>query len=145
MDINNEKINNIELDNEWNESEINFCDVSMVSKINSYDNNNEQSNIIDNNILFKSENLDFNNALINKDFNKEENNDKKIKEEKINNQNKKSSFISNSSNNSFTKSNKNKIKDIDDINLLKKEKEKLEEKLKREQNINKDKSYYIEI
>ena len=143
--INNEKINNIELDNEWNESEINFCDVSMVSKINSYDNNNEQSNITDNNILFKSENLDFNNALINKDFNKEENNDKKINEEKINNQNKKSSFISNSSNNSFTKSNKNKIKDIDDINLLKKEKEKLEEKLKREQNINKDKSYYIEI
>ena len=116
-----------------------------LSKINSYDNNNEQSNITDNNILFKSENLDFNNALINKEFNKQENNDKKIRGEKINNQNKKSSFISNSSNNSFTKSNKNKIKDIDDINLLKKEKEKLEEKLKREQNINKDKSYYIEI
>ena len=31
------------------------------------------------------------------------------------------------------------------MNLLKKEYEKLEEKLKREQNINKDKSYYIEI
>ena len=75
------------MDNEWNESEINFCDVSMVSKINSYDNNNEQSNIIDNNILFKSENLDFNNALINKEFNKQENNDKKIRGEKINNQN----------------------------------------------------------
>ena len=144
--INNEKINNIELDNEWNESEINFCDVSMVSKINSCENNNEQSNIIDNNILFKSENLDFKNDAINKENNKEEDKNEIIKETNIIRQNIKSSFISNSSNNSLSnESNKNKLKNKDDINILKKENTKLEEKLKREQNINKDKSYYIEI
>ena len=150
MNINNEKINNIELDNEWNESEINFCDISMVSKINSCENNNEQSNIIENNILFKSENLDLNNDNINKENNiennKEEDKNEIFKEVNNNNKNIKSSFISNSLNSPESKDNyKNKIKNKDDINLLKKEYEKLEEKLKREQNINKDKSYYIEI
>ena len=65
--------NNIELDNEWNELEINFCDISMVSKINSCENNNEQSNVIENNILFKSENLDLNNDILNKENNIENN------------------------------------------------------------------------
>ena len=150
LNINNEKINNIELDNEWNESEINFCDVSMVSKINSCENNNEQSNIIENNILFKSENLDLNNDIINKENIieniKEVDKNEIFKETNNNNKNIKSSFISNSLNNSLSKeSNIKIIKNKDDINILKKEYEKLEEKLKREQNINKDKSYYLEL
>lgn len=141
----NQKINNQELENEWNESKINFDNISMVSKINSYENNNEQSNIIDNNIFLKCENLDFNIGI----------NDEKIKNEilennnnknRINTKNSKSSLISNSSNNSCYKE-KDEIKEIDnfDINSLKREKEFLEEKLKKEKNINKEKSYYIEI
>ena len=140
-----QKINNPELDNEWNESKINFDNISMVSKINSYENNNEQSNIIDNNILLKCENLDFN-IGINDEKNKngimESNNNKN----RINDKNSKSSFISNSSNNSYNKE-EYEIKENDnfDINSIKREKKFLEEKLKKEQNINKEKSYYIEI
>ena len=71
------KNNNLVLDNDWNESKINFDNISVVSKVNSNDNNNEQSNIIDNNILFKYENFDFNNE-IKKDNNKEVNENEQL-------------------------------------------------------------------
>ena len=142
--INNEKINNIELDNDWNELKINFDNISIVSKVNSCEINNEQSNIIDNNILFKSENLDSNNP-INKE-NKIENVEDENKND-INYKNIKSSFISNSSNNSYfvEKFKIKEEKDFNDINEIKKEKALLEEKLKKEQSLNKEKTYYIEI
>lgn len=147
--INTKNINNIELDNEWNESKINFDNISFVSKVNSNDNNNEQSNLVDNNLLFKSDNLDFNND-INKENNKEENEIEKFvknySENKNNKKNNKSSFITNSCENSLFEDKKEKEeKNIDDINKLKREKALLEENLEKEQNINKEKSYYIEI
>ena len=148
--VNMKKINNIELDNEWNESKINFDNISFVSKVNSNDNNNEQMNLIDNNLLFKSDNLDFNND-INKENNKEENEIEKFvknySENKNNDKNNKSSFISNSCENSLfeDKKEKEEEKSIDDIIKIKKEKVLLEENLKKEQNLNKEKSYHIEI
>ena len=148
--VNMKKINNIELDNEWNESKINFDNISFVSKVNSNDNNNEQMNLIDNNLLFKSDNLDFNND-INKENNKEENEIEKFvknySENKNNDKNNKSSFISNSCENLLfeDKKEKEEEKSIDDIIKIKKEKVLLEENLKKEQNLNKEKSYHIEI
>ena len=146
-DFKNKKNDNIELDNEWNESKINFDNISMVSKVNSNDNNNEQSNLIDNNILFKYENFDFNNE-INKENNKEENGVEQLKDKsqknKINDNNLKSSFISNSCENYFEEK-KEKEEKTDEIDNLKREKALLEEKLKKEQSINKEKSYHIEI
>ena len=143
--INNEKRNNNELDNEWNDSNINFDNISVVSKVNSNDNNNEQSNIIDNNLLFKCDN-------INNDNNYKENNKDKNAIEKLENINKnndkniKSSFISNSCENFyFEEKIENEVKNDDKITSLKKEKELLEEKLKNEQNIKREKTYHIEI
>ena len=65
----------------------------------------------------------------------------------INYKNIKSSFISNSSNNSYfvEKFKIKEEKDFNDINEIKKEKALLEEKLKKEQSLNKEKTYYIEI
>ena len=143
--INNEKRNNNELDNEWNDSNINFDNISVVSKVNSNDNNNEQSNIIDNNLLFKCDNINNDNNY--KENNKEENAIEKLENiNKNNDKNIKSSFISNSCENFyFEEKIENEVKNDDKINSLKKEKELLEEKLKNEQNINREKTYHIEI
>ena len=145
-DNNIKKINNNELDNEWNESKINFDNISVVSKVNSNDNNNEQSNIMDNNLLFKCDNSEINND-INKERNKEEGIIEKIENKNENNDRKnKSSFISNSCENSYFEDKlENELKSNNKMNKLKTEKEHLEEKLKKEQNINKEKTYYIEI
>ena len=145
-DNNIKKINNNELDNEWNESKINFDNISVVSKVNSNDNNNEQSNIIDNNLLFKCDNSEINND-INKERNKEEGIIEKIENKNENNDRKnKSSFISNSCENSYFEDKlENELKSNNKMNKLKTEKEHLEEKLKKEQNINKEKTYHIEI
>ena len=145
-DNNIKKINNNELDNEWNESKINFDNISVVSKVNSNDNNNEQSNIMDNNLLFKCDNSEINND-INKEKNKEEDIIEKIENKDENNDRKnKSSFISNSCENSYFEDKlENELKSNNKMNKLKTEKEHLEEKLKKEQNINKEKTYYIEI
>ena len=144
--INNEKRNNNELDNEWNDSNINFDNISVVSKVNSNDNNNEQSNIMDNNLLFKCDNSEINND-INKEKTKEEGIIEKIENKNENNDRKnKSSFISNSCENSYFEDKlENEIKSNNKMNKLKTEKEHLEEKLKKEQNINKEKTYHIEI
>ena len=145
-DNNIKKINNNELDNEWNESKINFDNISVVSKVNSNDNNNEQSNIMDNNLLFKCDNSEINND-INKERNKEEGIIEKIENKNENNDRKnKSSFISNSCENSYFEDKlENELKSNNKMNKLKTEKEHLEEKLKKEQNINKEKTYHIEI
>ena len=154
IDSNNNinKNNNLVLDNDWNESKINFDNISVVSKVNSNDNNNEQSNIIDNNILFKYENFDFNND-IKKDNNKEVNENEQLenKSSKNNNsdENLKSSFMSNSCDDLCLKEKQEKEEqkenNSEEINSLKREKKILEEKLKKEQNINKEKAYHMEI
>ena len=121
-DINIKKINNNELDNEWNESKINFDNISVVSKVNSNDNNNEQSNIIDNNLLFKCDNSEINND-INKERNKEEGIIEKIENKNENNDRKnKSSFISNSCENSYFEDKlENELKSNNKMNKLKTE------------------------
>ena len=140
--INIEKSNNIELDNEWNESKINFDNISIVSKVNSNDNNNEQSNIIDNNFLNNNDDFDFNND-INKENIKKQNEIEKLvdydSKNKINDIKNKSSFIINSCENSYLEEKIDKVENNnDDINILKREKTFLEEKLK-------EKSFHIEI
>ena len=162
------KTKNIELENEWNNSKINFDGISAVSKGNSYENNyNENSNIMDNNYfnspkistntLFKSENFDINNNNNFKSINiaKESQNvkdvslsqkfTKNIYFNKISNKNSKRSIKSNTSYNSLDKDDNNKNVDKNMIDKLKKEKKNLEEKLEKEKIINKEKNIYIEI
>ena len=168
------KTKNLEIENDWNNSKINFDGISAVSKGNSYENNfNENSNIIDNNYfnspknsnntLFKSENFDINNnnnfKLLNiakenqniKDVSLSQKFTKNISFNfnKVSNKNSKRSLKSNTSYNSIDKydNNKNENNNIDNnmIDKLKKEKENLEEKLEKEKIINKEKNIYIEI
>ena len=168
------KTKNIEIENDWNNSKINFDGISAVSKGNSYENNfNENSNIIDNNYfnspknsnntLFKSENFDINNnnnfKLLNiakenqniKDVSLSQKFTKNISFNfnKVSNKNSKRSLKSNTSYNSIEKydNNKNDNNNIDNnmIDKLEKEKKNLEEKLEKEKIINKEKNIYIEI
>ena len=156
--INDNKINYIE-DNDWNNPKLNFDSISVVSKVNSCENNfNEHSNIVDynndeQNILLKSENIKT--IFINK-----ENQDikevslsqeisKKLSSNLNNNKYVKNSFRSNISKNSSAEENnineKEKNDDLNIINELNKEKKSLEEKLQKEIISNKQKNNYIDI
>ena len=137
-------INNLPLEDEWNESKINFENISLVSQDNSDENNNDNLNIIDNNILFKSENSDNINQETKKNKLLDENLEKKVLKNIIIDKNIKSNFVSNFSNNNPFKSQEKEQKN-DYFDILKNEKINLEEKLEIERNINKEKSYHIEI